>query len=153
VRYMSGKGPLNNEWLGIKAGTIGPEYGIGHAVGNTLDAPVMILKCCIGNRSLGWDLLPPGSERFEEAARCMPVTRIPRTRDPRAPSPSRSAGMPSGLQRAARSRPQEIGFVHEKEEVTSFPIAGFRSIRGPRKRACPGRVPECAGPFIPMAPQ
>jgi len=26
----------------------------------------MILKSCIGNRSLGWDLLPPGSERFEE---------------------------------------------------------------------------------------
>jgi hypothetical protein len=66
VRYMSGKGPLNNEWLGIKHDTIGPEYGIGHLVGNAVDAPVMILKCCIGNRSLGWDLLPPGSERFVE---------------------------------------------------------------------------------------
>ena len=64
VRYMSGNGPLNNEWMGIKGGTIGPEYGIGHAVGNAIDAPVMILKCCIGNRSLGWDLLPPGSKRF-----------------------------------------------------------------------------------------
>jgi len=30
-----------------------------------IDAPVMILKSCIGNRSLGWDLLPPGSERYE----------------------------------------------------------------------------------------
>ncbi|HEX5791084.1 MAG TPA: sialate O-acetylesterase [Luteolibacter sp.] len=66
VRYMSGSGPLNNEWLGIKAGTIGPEHGIGHVVGNAIDAPVMLLKCCIGNRSLGWDLLPPGSERFVE---------------------------------------------------------------------------------------
>lgn len=65
VRYMSGKGPLNNEWMGITKGTIGPEYGIGHVLGNALDAPVMILKACIGNRSLGWDLLPPGSERFE----------------------------------------------------------------------------------------
>jgi len=65
VRYMSGKGPLNNEWMGIKGGTIGPEYGIGHVVGNAVDAPVMILKCCIGNRALGWDYLPPGSERFE----------------------------------------------------------------------------------------
>jgi Carbohydrate esterase, sialic acid-specific acetylesterase len=65
VRYMSGKGPLNNEWMVIKGGTIGPEYGIGHVVGNAIDAPVMILKCCIGNRSLGWDLLPPGSERYE----------------------------------------------------------------------------------------
>jgi hypothetical protein len=25
----------------------------------------MILKSCIGNRALGWDLLPPGSERYE----------------------------------------------------------------------------------------
>ena len=68
VRMMSGGGPLNNEWLGIKGGTIGPEYGIGHALGNAIDAPVMILKCCIGNRSLGWDLLPPGSERYEFVA-------------------------------------------------------------------------------------
>ena len=66
VRYMSGQGPLNNEWMGIRGGTIGPEYGIGHAVGNAIDAPVMILKCCIGNRSLAWDLLPPGSARFVE---------------------------------------------------------------------------------------
>lgn len=66
VRYMSGKGPLNNEWMGIKSGTIGPEFGIANEVGNALDEPVMLLKCCIGNRSIGWDLLPPGSTRFEE---------------------------------------------------------------------------------------
>ena len=65
VRYMSGKGPLNNEWMTISKGTIGPEYGIGHVVGNSIEAPVMILKSCIGNRSLGWDLLPPGSARYE----------------------------------------------------------------------------------------
>jgi hypothetical protein len=69
VRYMSGKGPLNNEWMGIKGGTIGPEFGIANEVGNALDEPVMILKCCIGNRSIGWDLLPPGSPRFEENGR------------------------------------------------------------------------------------
>ena len=49
----------------ITGGKIGPEYGIGHYVGNAIDAPVLILKSCIGNRSLGWDLLPPGSERYE----------------------------------------------------------------------------------------
>lgn len=65
VRYMSGKGPLNNEWMTVKGNTLGPEFGIGHPLGNSIDAPVMILKCCIGNRSLGWDLLPPGSERYE----------------------------------------------------------------------------------------
>ncbi len=65
VRYMSNKGPLNNEWMIVKGGTIGPEFGLGHPLGNAIDAPVMILKCCIGNRALGWDLLPPGSERSE----------------------------------------------------------------------------------------
>ena len=53
-----------NQWMTI-TGNIGPEYGIGHYVGHVTDAPVMILKSCTGNRSLGWDLLPPGSERFE----------------------------------------------------------------------------------------
>ncbi len=74
VRMMQGKGLMNNEWLGIaqpeqiiRSTTIGPEFGIGHLVGNAVDAPVMILKSCIGNRALGWHLLPPGSARFEEA--------------------------------------------------------------------------------------
>jgi len=66
VRMMQGKGLMNNEWMVIKTGTIGPEFGIGHVVGNVVDAPVMILKSCIGNRALGWHLLPPGSTRFEE---------------------------------------------------------------------------------------
>jgi len=66
VRMQQGKGLLNNEWMAVKDGTIGPEFGIGHVVGNAVDAPVMILKSCIGNRALGWHLLPPRSERFEE---------------------------------------------------------------------------------------
>ncbi len=69
VRVMgSGTGPmklLNNEWMTIKGNTIGPEIGIGHHLGNATDAPVMVLKSCIGNRSLGWDLLPPGSAGYE----------------------------------------------------------------------------------------
>ena len=68
VRVMgSGTGGMklfNNEWMTIK-GNIGPEIGIGHYVGHVTDAPVMILKSCIGNRALGWDLLPPGGEGFE----------------------------------------------------------------------------------------
>ncbi len=69
VRYMSGRGPLNNEWMTVKGGTLGPELGLGHALGNASEAPVMILKSCIGNRALGWDLLPPGSERREFVAK------------------------------------------------------------------------------------
>ncbi len=73
VRMMQGNGLMNNEWLGVaqpeqifKSTTIGVEFGIGHVVGNAVDAPVMILKSCIGNRALGWHLLPPGRARFEE---------------------------------------------------------------------------------------
>ena len=44
---------------------LGPEHGLGHSLGNAIEAPVMVLKSCIGNRSLGWDLLPPGSEPYE----------------------------------------------------------------------------------------
>ncbi len=69
VRVMVGKkSPMdvhNNEWMTVKGNTIGPELGIGHVLGNSIDDPVMILKSCIGNRALGWDLLPPGSEGFE----------------------------------------------------------------------------------------
>jgi hypothetical protein len=77
VQIMSGKrggppGLLHNEWLMVGSGpggkpskgTMGIEYGAGHQLGNAIDAPVMLLKSCIGNRSLGWDLLPPGSQRY-----------------------------------------------------------------------------------------
>ncbi|MBX3398969.1 MAG: hypothetical protein KF873_09525 [Gemmataceae bacterium] len=69
VRVMvargGGMGVHNNEWMTIKGNTIGPEIGIGHELGNALSEPVLILKSCIGNRALGWDLLPPGSARYE----------------------------------------------------------------------------------------
>jgi alpha-galactosidase len=57
-------GDQKNEWLTVK-GNFGPELGFGHVMGHALDEPVLVLKACIGNRSLGWDLLPPGSERYE----------------------------------------------------------------------------------------
>jgi hypothetical protein len=64
--------------------TIGPEFGIAYeldrvnskkqttsgstssskSVEHNQNDDVLILKSCIGNRSLGWDLLPPGSPGF-----------------------------------------------------------------------------------------
>lgn len=55
---------MKNQWLKV-TGNFGPEIGFGHAVGDMHKEPVLVLKACIGNRSLGWDLLPPGSERYE----------------------------------------------------------------------------------------
>ncbi|MCA8975691.1 MAG: sialate O-acetylesterase [Planctomycetes bacterium] len=70
VHVMGSGGPgktsvKRNDWLTVSGKKIGIEQGIGHQLGNALDAPVLILKSSIGNRSLGWDLLPPGSESYE----------------------------------------------------------------------------------------
>jgi hypothetical protein len=62
-----------NKWLSIGCGasdiSIGPELGFGHMVGDANDEPVLILKASQGNRSLAWDFLPPGSERYEEGGK------------------------------------------------------------------------------------
>jgi hypothetical protein len=57
-------GVVRNEWL-VPNKSFGPELGFGQVMGYFHKEPVLLLKACIGNRSLGWDLLPPGSERFE----------------------------------------------------------------------------------------
>ena len=62
----------NNDWLTLKGANIGPEIGIGHYLGHAVTAPVLILKSCTGNRSLGWDLLPPGSNQYEFEGRIYP---------------------------------------------------------------------------------
>ena len=75
VRYArvmsSGTGTMsvyNNELLtiggGNNSGKIGVELAIGHCLGYVTDAPVLLIKSCIGNRALGWDLLPPGSPGY-----------------------------------------------------------------------------------------
>jgi hypothetical protein len=54
--------PLGPAGMNPKAkDTIGPELGIGFALGDAITEPVMTLKSCIGDRALGWDLLPPGT--------------------------------------------------------------------------------------------
>lgn len=66
----------HNDWMCVtNRDHVGPEYGIGHALGTAIEAPVMILKSCIGNRSLGWDLLPPGSEPYEVDGKMQPGYR------------------------------------------------------------------------------
>ena len=64
VFYCMGK-QRYNDWLtaenGNGSGKFGPEIGIGNYLGEAMDAPVMILKSCVGNRALGWDLLPPSA--------------------------------------------------------------------------------------------
>ena len=75
VFIMSGKLQVN-DWMSVtNRKAMGLEYALGHLLGNVTDAPVMILKSCIGNRSLGWDLLPPGSEPYEYEGKMIPGYR------------------------------------------------------------------------------
>lgn len=59
-----------NMWLSAQNRTrIGPELGIGWALHNLSESTnantkTLLLKSCIGDRALGWDLLPPGSVRW-----------------------------------------------------------------------------------------
>ena len=68
VRYRGvisaiANGPLT---AGQGAGTsnLGPELGFGHIMGWYHDEAVLVLKSSIGNRSLGWDILPAGSPSY-----------------------------------------------------------------------------------------
>ena len=70
--------------------SIGPELGFGHVVGHAIDAPVILIKACIGNRSLGWDLLPPGSERFEEGGTMYAGYKDPQSKWPKGTEPQES---------------------------------------------------------------
>lgn len=62
-----------NKWLSIGCGAngnqIGPELGFGFVMGDHHDQPVLIIKSSQGNRSLGWDFLPPGSEQYSYEGR------------------------------------------------------------------------------------
>jgi len=64
VVTATGNRPLG-PGCGAGNNNIGPELGFGWVMGEYNDQPVLILKASQGNRSLGWDFLPPGSERFE----------------------------------------------------------------------------------------
>jgi acetyl esterase/lipase len=67
VRYQREKQPLLKGPLGVGFGAydgghhFGPELAFGHAVGNALDAPVLLVKTAWGGRSLYTDFRPPSS--------------------------------------------------------------------------------------------
>ncbi len=71
VRYrgvISGiaNGPLA-PGQGKDSNSIGTELAFGHLMGWYHEEPVLLIKTCIGNRSLGWDVLPPDSPSYEYA--------------------------------------------------------------------------------------
>jgi alpha-galactosidase len=46
--------------------SIGPEFGFGHAVGNAIDVPVVLIKIAWGGKSLAVDFRPPSLPPSEE---------------------------------------------------------------------------------------
>lgn len=50
---------------GANSNQLGPELGFGHVMGWFHDEGVLLLKSSIGNRALGWDILPAGSARYD----------------------------------------------------------------------------------------
>jgi hypothetical protein len=106
---------------------IGPELGFGHVVGHALDAPVLLIKACIGNRSLGWDLLPPGSERFEEGGMIYAGYKDPQDKWAKGTEP-KEAGWYAGKQydddtANAKAALAEIGDTYPG--ATKYEVAGF----------------------------
>ncbi len=69
VRYRGIVAASANDLLkpefGANSSVFGPEYGFGHIMGWYHDEPVLIIKASQGNRGLGWDILPPGSEQYK----------------------------------------------------------------------------------------
>ena len=47
----------------VNGNRIGPEGAIGHYMGHHLDEPVLLIKVACGNRSLGFDVMPPTSRK------------------------------------------------------------------------------------------
>jgi autotransporter-associated beta strand protein len=68
VKYRGVISCIGNADLTVGQGTgatqIGPELGFGHVMGYHFDEPVIVIKASFGGQSLGFDFLPPGSQRY-----------------------------------------------------------------------------------------
>lgn len=147
VRVMcSGSGPWEthfNDWLsgsngsGAKGGLFGPEIGIGYHVGHALDAPVLILKTCIGNRSLGYDLLPPSAVGTGADNKSYEGNKDDPTRTPK-PGPWYAGVQYDGDTRAAKEVLKDLGKYYPGAK--EFEIAGFFFWQGAKDTGRGGRA-------------
>jgi alpha-galactosidase len=60
ISYLDREGPLKAGY-GVNEDRIGPELGFGWVVGDALQAPVLLIKCAWGGKSLGLDFRPPSA--------------------------------------------------------------------------------------------
>jgi len=135
VFIMSNKIHLN-DWMGVKGGKIGVEMAIGNFVGDAVDAPVLILKSCIGNRSLGWDLLPPSSKPYDFEGKKYPGYRGT-PEDPKGNGQKVEGKWYAGIQwdtdiEGAKKVLSEIGTYYPG--ATKYEVAGFFFWQGDKDR-------------------
>ena len=60
ITYLARRGPLTVGY-GARPDKIGPELGFGWVLGDALDAPVLLIKCAWGGKSLAVDFRPPSA--------------------------------------------------------------------------------------------
>lgn len=60
ISYLEREGKLKAGY-GVNEDRIGPELGFGWVVGDALQAPVLLIKCAWGGKSLGLDFRPPSA--------------------------------------------------------------------------------------------
>lgn len=60
ISYLDREGKLKAGY-GVNEDRIGPELGFGWVVGDALQAPVLLIKCAWGGKSLGVDFRPPSA--------------------------------------------------------------------------------------------
>lgn len=60
ISYLDRSGPLTVDY-GVNKGRIGPELGFGWVLGDTLEEPVLLIKCAWGGKSLAIDFRPPSA--------------------------------------------------------------------------------------------
>ncbi|MFN0068577.1 MAG: sialate O-acetylesterase [Limisphaerales bacterium] len=64
ITYLDCDGPLIAGFGAHPGETIGPELGFGWVMGDALDAPVLLIKCAWGGRSLAVDFRPPSAGKL-----------------------------------------------------------------------------------------
>lgn len=76
ITYPSKSGGAKHGPLTVGYGTkgedsIGPEFGFGHTVGDTLEAPVLLIKIAWGGKSVAVDFRPPSAPPSEDEVAAM----------------------------------------------------------------------------------
>jgi hypothetical protein len=143
VRVMNFRGNkmhvYNNEFMNPdRSDTIGPEIGIGSMLEEKQDGPILLLKSCIGNRSLGWDLLPPGSARYNYKEKTYAGYKdCPASWDKGQPKPEPSVDWYAGKQYDtdtvnSKSVLDELDKFYPN--ATNYEIAGFFWWQGDKDR-------------------